>query len=280
MTRGALAIERERRWALPAAAAAFASVALIVAAAAVGTAITGDGTAEVLRSADQHGSALTISGILQMLGYGLWLIPLLYLFRAAAARTDKMRGGLVGGVSIAPILLGVSFLMLSLTTLDAAHHFVDQMIGGTTEKMDKAADDAITDTSLRPLAVGLQLGGRLGVAFAMAYTCLYAMRTGLLTRFWGSLGMAVGVAVLVLTPFYAAIWFIYLGLLIAGFVPGGRPPAWAAGEALAWPTPGEKIAADMDAAGGGKYGEAKAGAVRAEDSPGALGERRKRKRRS
>ena len=77
----------------------------------------------------------------------------------------------------------------------------------------------------------------------MFYTALYGMRTGLLTRFWGSLGMALG-AVSFFPVFFqfAVLWFVYLGLLIVGRVPGGRPPAWAAGEPVPWPTPGEKAA--------------------------------------
>ena len=66
------------------------------------------------------------------------------------------------------------------------------------------------------------------------------MRVGLLTRFWGSLGMALGVAALLLLVQFTMIWFIYFGLLLLGRLPGGRPPAWAAGEAVPWPTPGEK----------------------------------------
>ena len=72
------------------------------------------------------------------------------------------------------------------------------------------------------------------------------MRTGLLTRFWGSLGMALGVAALLLLVQFTMIWFIYFGLLLLGRLPGGRPPAWAAGEAIPWPTPGEKAAASLE----------------------------------
>jgi len=281
VTRSAQALEQERRWAVPAAVAALIAVALIIAAALVGTAISGDGNAEVLRSADGKGSSLMISGVLQMVGYGLWLVPLLYLFRAAAVRTDKMRGGLLGAVIISPVLLGVSFLLLSISVLNAAHHFTDQMVGGTMDHMNSLADDAINDASLRPLALGLGAAGRLGVAFAMAYTCLYAMRTGLLTRFWGSMGMAVGVAVLLLTPFFATLWFVYLGFLILGFVPGGRPPAWAAGEAVPWPTPGERMAAELDATDKSGPAEDQAeGDGWASSDPSGSTYRRKRKRRS
>src|SRR3712207_7043707 len=41
---------------------------------------------------------------------------------------------------------------------------------------------------------------------------------------------------------FTLVWFLSLGMLIAGWVPRGRPPAWAAGEAVPWPTPGEQAA--------------------------------------
>ena len=44
------------------------------------------------------------------------------------------------------------------------------------------------------------------------------MRTGLLTRFWAMLGLALGV-----------------GLMLAGWWARPLPPAWAAGEAIPWP---------------------------------------------
>ncbi len=61
---------------------------------------------------------------------------------------------------------------------------------------------------------------------------MHAMRAGLLTRFWGSLGMALG-AVSFLFFQFALLWFVYLGFLIAGWVPGGRPPAWQSGRSRA-----------------------------------------------
>ena len=81
------------------------------------------------------------------------------------------------------------------------------------------------------------------------------MRTGLLTRFWGSLGMALG-AVFVFFTLFTLVWFIYLGLLFAGWVPGGRPPAWASGKAMPWPKGGRRgdPGPDGDGDGGGPPG--------------------------
>jgi hypothetical protein len=69
------------------------------------------------------------------------------------------------------------------------------------------------------------------------------MRVGLLTRFWGSLGMALG-AVSFLFFQFALLWFIYIGILLLR--KDSQPPAWAAGEPVPWPTPGDKAAAAME----------------------------------
>ena len=98
--------------------------------------------------------------------------------------------------------------------------------------------------SLADVTTGVGFAGALSFAFAMAYTCFQAMRVGLLTRFWGSLGAALGVASFAFSQ-YMPLWFIYLGLLIGGRTPRGRPPAWAAGKAIPWPTPGERAAESL-----------------------------------
>jgi len=113
------------------------------------------------------------------------------------------------------------------------------------KREDDSATNAIEDAPLRTPAKIVELVGGLALAFALAYCSLHALRTGLLTRFWGSLGIALGVAVLLGLLPIALIWFAYIGLLIAGWVPNGRPPAWAAGEAIPWPSPGEKAAAEL-----------------------------------
>ena len=77
----------------------------------------------------------------------------------------------------------------------------------------------------------------------MIYTPLQAVRAGLLTRFFGTLGMALGVSIILLGPpgtLLLALWIGGLGLLFVGRTPGGRPPAWEAGQAIPWLRPGEE----------------------------------------
>ncbi len=267
-------------------AAAVAGVVLVIASVFVIGDVSGEGDAALLRSVHEHSSAVTLSSLLQAAGFALFVAPLVLLFRAAAARSDRMRYQLIGLVVAAPLFLAVASVLSSAATNEAATEFVagDAKPGITakaaaadcrSEQKDlgakefgeeydgatppaalaqcaerKVADDeatnAVSEASTRDLATGFGLGGRLGLAVALFYSCLFAMRTGLLTRFWGSLGMALGVAALLLRVEFTVIFFIYLGLLLIGRLPGGRPPAWAAGEAIPWPTPGEKAAERLE----------------------------------
>lgn len=306
-------IEREQRWAMPAAIAAMAGVALIIAANFVLAGVGGDGEAEFLRSADREGGTVILSSLLSALGFTLLAAPLVYLFQAALGRSDRMRGQLIGVVVAAPLFLAASAGLTGVVTENAASDFVAGNVEAEIDARDAAPDcreerndvdaeafreeygaggiaactrskveddagqRALEEASLQPLAFGFQLGGRLGMAVALLYTCLHAMRIGLLTRFWGSLGMAVG-AIAFLLPIFTLVFFIYLGLLIAGWVPGGRPPAWAAGRAISWPAPGEEPPEEEALPGSGR--ELDEGEDRPPANPARQrGERRKRKRR-
>jgi hypothetical protein len=247
------AIARERRWALPAGLAALAAVVFVVASVLVAAQIGGsDGDSEFLRNVDAHRSARLISGILQAIGVGLLALPLFYLFKAASARSESVRGQLVGIVVAGPLFLAAASLLSGIASLQAASAFVSDQVpqllaNGVALSSDRANDLAsgeIGDASLRSIAAGFGLGGQIGFVVAMFYTTLHAMRTGLLTRFWGSLGMALGALSFLFFQF-TVLWYAYLGLLILGWLPAGRPPAWAAGEAIPWPTPGEKAADEL-----------------------------------
>jgi hypothetical protein len=103
------------------------------------------------------------------------------------------------------------------------------------------ADELIDDSSGVRTAAFLSLPGILGLIGGMVYTSLWCMRTGLLTRFWGTLGIALA-AVLVLLPFallLMVIWFAAIGLILIGVWPRPLPPAWESGEAIPWLRPGQ-----------------------------------------
>jgi len=312
MTR-AETLERESRWALPVALATLLSVVLFIAARFV-LGVSGDGAAEVLRSVDENSGSVMLSGLIQAAGFALLAFPLVYLFRAARARSEQVRSQLIGLVVAAPLFLALAAGLTSAAQREAADEFVageakpaltreeanedcveerendgnDSLVeeyepvkGESPLKAcenrkleDDAASEARAEASLAPLATGFGLAGALGLVVALFYTCLWAMRTGLLSRFWGSLGMALGIATLVGLIFFLLIWLVYFALLVVGKVPNGKPPAWERGEAVPWPTPGEKAAAEMEPKDGWDEAEIEGEPEGGDDAP-----KRKRKQR-
>jgi hypothetical protein len=132
---------------------------------------------------------------------------------------------------------------------------------------EQRAEDQIEDASLVSFSRALLLPALLGLVLVMVYVPRWAMRTGLMTRFWASLGMALGVAVLLL-PFAQlalVIWFAALGLLLIDRWPRGRPPAWEAGTAIPWVRPGDDAGGTPDDAVEGSGREVSGG------EPGELG---------
>jgi hypothetical protein len=278
-------LEWERRWSLPVGLTTLLAVALMIASGLVSS-VSGTGDAEILRSAHTHGGSVTLAGLLQALGFALLAVPLVYLFRVVRARSDRVRTQLIGLVVIAPLFLALSAALATEARHEAADQFVageakstlsapeakkecvsdrkdegndafaEEFEPGKGESAlaacedrkieDDEASNAIGESSLASYVSGLGIAGGLGFVVALFYSCLWAMRTGVLTRFWGSLGMALGVAALLGLILFTLIWFIYFALLVLGKVPGGKPPAWQTGEAEPWPTPGEKAAAELE----------------------------------
>lgn len=276
------ALAWEERWSTPTAIATFGAIALLIAAIVVASSFGGGGEAESLVKIDQHGGSVTLASFLQALGFLLFAAPLVYLFRAGLLRSDRMRSQFLPLVVIAPLALAAGAVLNGMAAKEAASDFTagkshaSLTVKEATKECDSkqkedasgfanefgkgaaatsrcvgekrendAATNAISDASLRKVAEGIQLGGALALAFALVYCSLHALRTGLLTRFWGSLGIAFGVAALLGLFQITLLWFAYVGLLAAGWLPGGRPPAWAAGEAIPWPSPGQKAAAEL-----------------------------------
>jgi MFS family permease len=233
-------IDRERRWARPAAFAAFGVLGLfaisrIVAAGADVGEI--DDQADLVRAYAEE-SALVTSDVIAAVAVALIAPVLLYLFRAAQARSDAVRSGLAGLVVAGPLFYAAGAVLQGIAF---------QQAGADVCQTDDCVNDLIAETSVASFATGLSIAGALGLAAAVVYTCLHAMRTGLITRFLGTFGMATGVLV-ILGPVFGAplgslllvFLAVALGLVYAGWRRGGRPPAWEAGEAIPWPAPGER----------------------------------------
>jgi hypothetical protein len=353
-------IERERRWAVPAAVVTFCASLLFIAPLAIQQSAdlySGSSAARQLESLHDHASPIIAGSVVRSLGFLALIGPLLYLFRAAQARNPRVQAQLVGFVFIGPVLFAAAGVLESIGITGAASDFVslpsetqrtykqfqaqvenqpraidnvtiysandalevkqtdgtfyavqsfpsddestiekdleDAGIDNDTESdaetgpPDALASDVTDDSGTLQAGYGLELAGRLGLIIGMVYVSLQALRVGLLTRFAGSLGIALGAAVLIIppiVPFAAIIWAFflgYLGLLFIGKLPQGRPPAWETGEAEVWQRPGEEPPSKP----GGDAIEGEATEVEREQRSGskrsaAPRQKRKRKRRT
>jgi hypothetical protein len=121
-----------------------------------------------------------------------------------------------------------------------------------SQARDDLADDLIDDSGLLQAGQLLRFVGLLSLVFALIYIPLWAMRTGLLTRFWAMLGLALGVSLVVLPVgiFGLVIWFAVVGLMLARWWIVTLPPAWDAGKAIPWPSGGEDIGPPPEDRGG------------------------------
>lgn len=316
-------VAREQSWFARVGVASIGAAFLTMAGFILLSSSLGTGTNfEQLEEANSSGATIWLAGFITLVGSLLLVAPLLFLFRAAQARSDRVRNQLVGLVVLGPVLIALSGPLGAGGTLQAADDYVVGDVAASltpAEAKEECAEDredadsskafaedfepsagespfvacqrqkieedkaseAIKDVALLRMTEFVRFAGALSLLVAFLYTGLWAMRTGLLTRFWGSLGMVAGFGfllgnVLFLVP---VAWLVYLGFMMFGATPGGRPPAWAAGEAIPWPTPGEKAAAEMEGEPEPLEAPEPGEAPELPGGPEDGGERRKRKRR-
>jgi hypothetical protein len=180
---------------------------------------------------------LLLQCILQAFALLLFLPGLIALFRSIQARVPNFRPGLIGVVVVSPIMLAVSLVVAYFAFKDAADVFLAPGASYDVNSND-VANDVFYDQFPTQIRTGLGLAGSLGLAFSTVFLGLNAMRSGLMTRFWGTLAMAVGIGTLLFGSVMLIGFMLLVALLISGWWPGARPPAWDAGVAIPWPKPG------------------------------------------
>lgn len=134
-------LERERRWAVPAASLGFLSAALLIAGVVARLQVPQKSNAsDQLIQFSQHGGALEISAILMGLGFVVAAAPLTYLFAAAAARNPRVRQGFLAVVLIGGFLFGARLAMASFALSQSGDDFVAQQASEGTHDLTYLKD--------------------------------------------------------------------------------------------------------------------------------------------
>jgi Domain of unknown function (DUF4386) len=233
-------LEWEARAARPAALAAFAAIALllgyIVVQQAVALRSRPHNSHELLPTIHKESSAWVASSVLQGLSLLSLAVVLWYLFRVTRHRRPELPSWAVYVIFLGPVLLAVAGVLSALDQLDVADRFLRSGV-----RSEKRADDLLRHRG--GAGVGLGAAGGLGVALSLVLVNINAMRAGLLSRFLGVTGIAVGALQVlpVVPPFILEIfWLGAVGLLFLDRWPGGRGRAWESGEVVPWPTAAER----------------------------------------
>ena len=221
-----------------------------------------DGTDGFLKAINEDPSTFVTSGILQAIGFLLLIPPLLFLARAIRARRQEFSQTATVLVILGALGFAISTVVQQLVLKSVADDFFPFQIPDDVSNLsgdayaeavdpEKAAEEAIRD-DLPPVVSGLGLGATFALAFAIVMIAMNAMRTGLLSRFMGILGIAMGVMLILplgIQPLLQLFWLSALGLLFLGRWPGaGRGPAWETGEPIPWPSAADRLAPPEQAA--------------------------------
>lgn len=272
-------IEDERRRGRMAGIAAIVGIVTFIASMGLAGDFNAADQAEQLKLFDSVKGDLLLQCLLQGLALLLFIPALVSLFRSVQARSSAIRPGLIGVVIAGPILLAGSLIITYFAFKGASQVFLAPGSGLDVNSND-VANDTFYEQFSTQMRTGLGLAGSLSLAFASIYLALNAMRTGLFPRFWGTLGMALGVGTLLFGSLMLIGYMLLITLVIAGWWPGARPPAWAAGEAIPWPKPGQPGDAQPDSkelASPDDF-EGSATEVDPDARPGRRDNKRKRKR--
>jgi hypothetical protein len=229
---------------------AFASALLLIAAIAVSSSAQKDtnDTVDVLFLVHDNKGSFLIGSLLQGLSTMLFAPSLWFLYKAIAYRRREIPPIARYLALIAPVASGILFIVSRFQVAHAAdqarlHLLANPMVPDAANDYAKAQ---LTGGSLQ-LVGGLGLAAGLAMGLVLVLIGINAMRSGVLSRFMGIIGIIVGV-LLVLpifgsVPFVQVFWLGALGVLFLDRWPqGGRGPAWASGEAIPWPTAADRQA--------------------------------------
>jgi hypothetical protein len=174
-------------------------------------------------------TALIIYGVVGCLATIATGLTIAFLGVATRARRKELGAWAIHLAIGGGVLKGLSLLVGALEQRATVRDF---LAGPRT-----VADASIGLDALAYVVGVAQFLGTFALAGGFVLVSLNAMRAGLLTRFFGILGVISGVLVIVPLggPVIESVFLGSLAVAFFGFWPNGIPPAWVTGNAEPWP---------------------------------------------
>lgn len=200
-----------------------------------------EGPSLAVRQIDDIGdnfALLSVTSVLTAASAAALMYLMVFLYRST-----YVRGPEIGRTPYLAAMAGLLFyplghLVREITQWVAAANFAD-----AAERTPEEARTALSEPITASIGAIIELVGTFGLSVGVVLVCLGAMRVGLLTRFFGVLGIIVG-ALAILGSFSGqqldqpgiirAFFMIGVGLMLAGRIKA--PPAWETGRSEPWPS--------------------------------------------
>ncbi|MCW3000579.1 MAG: hypothetical protein JWN65_4128 [Solirubrobacterales bacterium] len=229
-------IEQEARRNRPVGLVAIVSVLASFAALAVLVGSTSPGTADTaskrsLEQADRDAGLLWGAVGLRVLALVAIAFVAAHLVSLVAAREQTPRAMRILAIG-APVAVAVAVIVSQVTLLDAAAQFV-----GSGAQTEERAKDLLTNGGSQRLTSVVTILTALAFSVWLGWTSLAASRVGLITKFMGYFGVGGALASVLIPVAGQGLvigWLGSIGILMLGWWPGGRGPAWTTGEVGRW----------------------------------------------
>ncbi|MBA3422364.1 MAG: hypothetical protein H0U12_10845 [Thermoleophilaceae bacterium] len=201
------------------------------------------GIGQQLAVLDRESTDYLIAALLLAGAYLLLGVTLAFLYRAVKHRRSQLPTAAFALTVFGAIVAPAAAVLTQVAAQDIAAEFL-----ASGPRTVARANDLRRDSTALQVVSGLGFAANLALGTAMVFICLNALRTGLLSRFMGGLGVGIGILLAVpligkpLVPLLFLFWLSALAALLLDRWPGGRGPAWETGQATPWPTMAEQNA--------------------------------------
>lgn len=209
--------------------ASFAALVLLVGSTTPGSQATA--SKRSLEQADADAGLLWGAVSLRVISLVAIVFVGVHLVSLVAAREEAPRAMRILAVA-APVGMIIAVLASQVALVDAAHQFVG---GGV--RTEGRAKDLLRDGAAQRITSVATILTAVGFSVWLGWTSLAASRVGLLTKFMGYFGVGGAVASVIVPVAGQGLvigWLGSIGILLLGWWPGGRGPAWTTGASGEW----------------------------------------------